>query len=249
MSPRMTIAAMLAELRTFADPETPPAKGAFGAAPEPKSTRTGHGRDPRPWTPREQAAIDGWLKDNVRNGRLLEPPKGRAFRPFLMIRALKGDNGARPLAAGVRPTMTPDVWTSMGAPQPGATFAWSPSKLITTDAPVGLHAHVWNLGLAPCIGARVEFWQADHQPTSTPQKLIAVTYVDLPGRYSTSCHTIVTCPVAYQPDAATVASAQGLISIVVRVSAFNDRPQSGVWDPSVERHVARAVCKAEPSNF
>lgn len=244
LDPKIIEALELRELNTFSDPETPPTTGVFGAVPGSSADMTGHGpAKGSPWSPDEQRLIGEWKKTHIVNGKINDDRLTKhRFHPYLLVRSMPGDSGQRPLGAGTNVSMSCDIWTIPGTPDTIAQPAWSQSSLAYTDAPVTLCTHVWNLGLAPIVGARVEFWEAARGANSNtpPTRLIGVTRVDLPGRYSRSCHRIVKCPQAYQ------AAPQSSPVIYVRVRSFADAAPDGMWDPAQDRHIAHRILKAEP---
>ena len=242
-------AARILALLTSSDPETPPTQGPFGVAPDPKSTGTGHGKQHPPWTAADQKQIDTWKALNLgSDGRIKQPSEtSKPFHAQMLIRSFAGDLGARPSATTSYQSV--DIWTvsQKTPPVPVATPVWSPAALVYTNGFTTLYAHVWNLGLAPVIGARVEFWEAAHQATGfpAPTKFIGIARVDLANRHSKRCQAIVACPVTYQPSPQFCAPAGALLEIVVRVSGFGDPAPENVWDPTQTRHIARKIMKCE----
>lgn len=159
------------------------------------------------------------------------------FTPALLIRAVPGDRGVRPLSAPF--WESPDIWTALGAPDSTPAVPASPGGAPVAGQPNTLYAHVWNLGLAPVLNAVVEFFVFDPSlsfATQTPLFHAQAT-VDLSGRSAPqACHRLVKCPVPWVP---TIVNG-GHECILVRVSAMGDAPDPAhVWDAWADRRVAQ----------
>jgi len=195
---------------------------------------------------------------------------GVPFTPQVLARSFAGDTGARPWA-GPNPGPlfrdSPDVWLRAGPPSqnqdlpplpgsedpPGERHPW-PRRVYVAEAGAvhTVYAHVWNLGLAPAGGARVDFaWASDandvfalpvandpHPPKPAGRfEVFGVEFVDLMPRGSAGCHRLVKCgrpwvaPMSDRPSA-----------LVVRVSAIGDPVgEDHAWAPLANRHVAAHV--------
>jgi hypothetical protein len=177
-----------------------------------------------------------------------------AFWPYLVVRSSVGDNGTRPLNVAP-PWRSPDVWLWAGHPStapelPPAPLP-SPGPLAWPNLPYfaaegqdhTVYAHVWNLGRAPVGQAAVEFFRSSAS-LGTGTERIGVVRVDLPPRSSRQCHRLVKCPIPWRPalplahqGPPTSAQAWFTVSLVVRVSSFDDPPAES-WDPAADRHLA-----------
>jgi hypothetical protein len=188
-------------------------------------------------TESERARIEAFkkllpqLKDEGQRG-------GRAqrFYPYLLVRSLVGDRGDRPI--NVPFWESPDIWTAPGAPAASPAIPANPGGVVTAGEPNTVYAHVWNLGRAPIMGVKVEYYWFN--PTlginAAHANLIGVARVDLGPRNSTGCHRLVKCPKAWVP----VVENNGHECLVVRVSAIGDNiSATHPWDAWADRHVAQ----------
>jgi hypothetical protein len=193
-----------------------------------------------------------------------QPGRAQSFYPYLLIRTAVGDNGARPLDRNtLPPNLSPDIWIREGNPARNANPVVPPQ----TEAPQitnigsysiapnahgfggGIHsrtsytilAHVWNLGLAPIVGVKVEFyyaptWAYDDLPRTA--RLLAIARCDLASRMSANhSHKMVECPqplIAAKVNSSVEPEPQ---TLVVRISSIGDSP-SAPWQPWSDRHVA-----------
>ncbi|MDQ3610801.1 MAG: hypothetical protein M4D85_04175, partial [Actinomycetota bacterium] len=159
------------------------------------------------------------------------------FKPALLIRALPGDRGVRPLSSPF--WESPDIWSALGAPDGTPAVPATPGGAPVAGQPNTLYAHVWNLGLAPVLNAVVEFFVFDPSLSFGTQAPLfsATATVDLSGRSAPqTCHRLVKCPVPWVP---TIVNG-GHECIVVRVSAMGDAPAPAhVWDAWADRRVAQ----------
>jgi hypothetical protein len=158
--------------------------------------------------------------------------RGRAqsFYPYLLVRSLASDQGDRPLTIPDIQVESPDIWTAVG--DPSATPAIPPDggRQAALFQPNTIYAHVWNLGRAPIIGVKVEYywWEAGKD-----KRLIGIARVDLGPRSSSGCHQLVKCLTAFVPN-----TDNG--TLWVRVSAVGDNVSSlHPWEPHEDRHVTK----------
>ena len=164
------------------------------------------------------------------------------FTPFLLVRAFPGDRGIRPIASPWPPLhwVSPDIWVFEGEPDSATAPIDHGLNMVIRSATHTLYAHVWNLGLAPIAGVRVEWrWRASPlTPLETGEgTTIGVARVDLGPRGYPGCHKLVKCP---SPFRAPPGGWQ--IDLSVSVCAFGDTfDQTLLWDPGKERHVARRI--------
>jgi hypothetical protein len=159
------------------------------------------------------------------------------FEPALLVRAIAGDRGARPLSVPF--WESPDIWTAVGAPADTPVVPATPGGQAVAGVPNTLYAHVWNLGLAPVVGATVEFFVFDPSLTFATQTPLfqATTYVDLAGRTSPGqCHRLVKCPVPWIP----IVVNDGHECLLVRVTAMGDAPDPAHrWDAWADRRIGQ----------
>jgi hypothetical protein len=163
-------------------------------------------------------------------------PRADRFLPYLVIRAVLNDNGTRPI--NVPFWESPDIWTFSSDPSIAPDLPASVGGTVQAGQPTTLYAHVWNLGLAPVVGAKVEFYWFD--PTfafsTANAHLIGMTSIDLPPRSSLQCHKLVKCRTAWVP---TVVNG-GHECLIARVSAIGDPiGPANEWDAWGNRHVAQ----------
>lgn len=178
----------------------------------------------------------------------------RRFYPYLMIRSFLGDDGTRPLDNSLnRPLFSPDILAYPGessqapdVPLEGLTMlhAMSPETILASGAAYTLYAHVWNLGRAPIIGAKVEFYQYapihnTHLIDPTLGLFVGAVRVDLPPiECSTACHKLVKCPVTLGISPIAFTTGEFLTMKAVRVSGIGDPIGANSLDPTKNRHVA-----------
>lgn len=209
------------------------------------------GQPPPPWSAQ---AIDAKL------------PAGRAqrFYPFLLVRTKPGDKGDRPLGASEPPSASPDIWVVPGRPETLPPLPSVSSKpfpdfhvpdSLQAGQPYTVYAHVWNLGLAPIVGATVEFfyradWKyLDKAPTSgSVNRKLGMCAVDLAPRMSPECHQLVKCPapLVCKPPKRVPKGETEVHLLYVRVSCIGD-PASSNWHLLQERHLACHFLRLAPA--
>jgi hypothetical protein len=162
--------------------------------PTPPDPLAGLANDPNADGPFQQAANQITTAAAAGAPPVLGPRKNE-YLPFLVVRAFPGDRGSRPIA-GVT-WESPDIFV---APNLDASAAPPlPTTLggvAAAGAPNTLWAHIWNVGRAPVVNARVEFYwyEPTIAPDATSAHLIGAAHVDLGDRFSGRAHTIVKCP-------------------------------------------------------
>ena len=167
-----------------------------------------------------------------------EGKRGRAqrFYPYILIRSVVGDRGDRPI--NVPFWESPDIWTAPGDPSVTPAIPPDHGGVLTAGLPRTIYAHVWNLGRAPIVGVKVEFYWFNPSLAidGAHANLIGMTRVDLGPRSSTGCHRLVKCPSAWVPQIVN----DGHECLVVRASAVGDNiSASHPWDAWADRHVAQ----------
>ena len=162
------------------------------------------------------------------------PPRKDSLLPYLVIRAVPGDRGGRPLSSGTIWWESPDIFV---LPNQAAATAPdlppNPNGQLTYDgSPNTIYAHIWNLGRGPVVNARVEFyWRSSFD--LSPPTFIGLTHVTLGARSSPSCHAVVHCPVDF------VIGPNGVALIVRVFCPFLDPLSTSELDASTNRHVAQ----------
>lgn len=209
----------------------------------------------------EQQRIEAarkWFNENLTalQNRMKAPPKSEdpplrldLFLPYLLVRSAPGDRGGRPGNWPV--SQSPDIWVAAGEPADAKPVPEQPLSQCRIDRPHTVYAHVWNLGRAPIVGARVEFYfTAPYPPNGPPGTVPAgVATVDLPPRSSPGCHVLVKCPQVFRPVPGRVREPGLGLPLVfpprweltVCVSAIGDPIGQNRWNPPSNRHVARRV--------
>jgi hypothetical protein len=165
-----------------------------------------------------------------------ERPRRDQFYPYLLVRSVVGDRGDRPLG-GVF-WESPDIWTAPGDPSTTPAVPASPGGTLTAGTPNTIYAHVWNLGRAPVIGAKVEFYWFNPSLAidGANANLIGYARVDLQPRNLPGCHALVKCNRAWTPAFVN----NGHECLIVRVSGIGDPLNSAAsWDPRSDRHVGQ----------
>jgi hypothetical protein len=174
-------------------------------------------------------ALPGLMAEEERRDR------ADRFLPYLLIRTALGDGGDRPI--NVPFWESPDIWTALG--DPANTPAIPPDHGGTVQAghPATLYAHVWNLGLAPLAGVRVEFYWIDPSVGvgGNLSHLIGMARCELAGRGMQGSHKLVKCPTAWVPAIVN----GGHECLFARVSGIGDPIGNNDWDPNKNRHVGQ----------
>jgi hypothetical protein len=104
--------------------------------------------------------------------------------------------------------------------------------------PNTLWARVWNLGLAPAVNVRVEFYWCNPSLgiNSVNAHFIGAAYVDLGNRVSTNASQIVKCPQTWIPSFEN----DGHECLVVRVfEPLLDPVSNSVWEVTKDRHTGQ----------
>jgi hypothetical protein len=170
---------------------------------------------------------------------LLEKLKkhGRAdqFAPYLLIRSVLGDRGDRPI--NVTFWESPDIWTAPGDPTSSPEIPTSHGGTLVVGQPNTVYAHVWNLGLAPLLGVRVEFFWFNPSLAidGAHARLIGTAVCELSGRALPGSHKLVKCPKPWIP----VMENGGHECLIARVSGIGDPIGANEWAPWANRHVAQ----------
>lgn len=170
--------------------------------------------------------------------KVTRPPRAQQFLPYLLVRSMAPDNGTRPIVGST--ISSPDIWIAQGDPSstPEIPPDQGPDSVLGRRVPgYTIYAHVWNLGRAPIVGVKVEFYLNEGYgdlapPVPAKGGPFGVVRIDLPPRSSLACHKLVKCPQVWTPDPI------GLHYLIVRVSAIGDSMGNNPWDPSANRHVA-----------
>jgi hypothetical protein len=163
--------------------------------------------------------------------------------PFLLIRSINGDYGARP--AQLASSSSPDVLATFGrAADPigrvktrdeAIEFTTHPTPyyggVLIASQTADVWIHVWNLGRAPAWGVRVRAWVID----SNGRHYIGGTSLDLPDRLDSNCHVIVKVASWTPVLPANVDETQ--VTVRATADSISDvaKPNAG---PSADRHTA-----------
>jgi hypothetical protein len=169
------------------------------------------------------------LKKQVARGR------AKNFYPYLLVRSVLGDRGDRPINT---PTWeSPDIWTAQGDPATAPDIPPNHGGTVIAGQPNTLYAHVWNLGFAPLVGVRVEFYWFNPSLNidGAHAHSIGVARCELSSRGMAGSHKLVKCPIAWIP----VIENGGHECLFVRVSGVGDPIGNHEWQASQNRHVAQ----------
>lgn len=161
--------------------------------------------------------------------------RSRSFYPYLLVRSVLGDRGDRSI--NVPFWESPDIWTAPGAPGSSPAVPANHGGTVVAGQPNTVYAHVWNLGLAPLAGIRVEFYWFNPSLSidGTHAHLIGMARCELAGRGLPGSHALVKCPTAWVP----VLENGGHECLVVRVTGVGDPLGANEWQPWLNRHVAQ----------
>jgi hypothetical protein len=165
-----------------------------------------------------------------------EKGRSESFYPYLLIRTEVGDRGNRPLSSVF--WESPDIWTASGDPGSTPAVPANPGGTLTAGSPNTIYAHVWNLGRAPILGVKVEFYWFNPSLAidGANANLIGFARVDLQARNLPGCHVLVKCTSPWTPSFVN----GGHECLIVRASAIGDPLNSpDSWDPRSDRHVGQ----------
>jgi hypothetical protein len=207
-----------------------------------------------PWF---RGQVQGILRDGPTFG-----PRKDEFLPFLFIRSNGGDNGARPFN-GVF-WESPDIYVvpnqdASSAPSQPATVG----GVARANVPNTLYAHVWNLGKAPALRVRVEFYWFNPSLgiSRADANFIGAAWVDLGNRFNNAtewrevngpdgrylshgCHAIVKCPESWVPAFVN----NGHECLVVRVhDPIMDSVPPDQFSAAADRHCGQRNIAVVPS--
>jgi hypothetical protein len=217
----------------------------IGAHPDP-----GPGPDGDPgWQPDEgfigavRKTFHGLLGDKRRYIR------NDTFWPYLVIRAMPGDKGARALWPPTATWESPDLLL-MPADVHGP---FDRSQLVAQ--PVAgrsyrVFVHVWNLGRHPAIGVRVRAWWVQpgffNPATSTqfPPTMIGGAWVNLGDRTQPTCHQIVEIGTPWT----VVQDNDAHECLLAAADCFGDT-WSGSLDANGDRHVGQRNLTIASASF
>ncbi len=198
---------------------------------DPKSVR----HDPKP---QEPATDPGKMKE-VRafiDRRLKQKRRVRQDElwPYLLIRAVPGDHGVRPLAVPF--WESPDIIVVPGivSAYDGVSATLSPQ----VGVPHTIFVHVWNLGRLPAVGVKLRvYWvnpSLDLNDPAHPPNLIGSMYFDLEDRQNPDCHKLLRLPAPWTP----VMENNGHECLLAKVDCFADGAGPG-FDARANRHVGQ----------
>ena len=197
--------------------------------PQPDPGVDDHGLDGRPINPKEPAP--------QRGPRHWPGPRKDAENPFLFLRAVQGDTGARPVAGvfwespdifllgGVKPSVAPEVPSALG-------------ETAVAGADNTVYAHVWNLGREATRELVVEFWWCNPALgiDAGSAQLIGRERGWLGNRYSGRSHAVVKCQSSWR---ATFANGGHECLVVRAYDLAKDRLHGPEWDARQNRQVAQ----------
>lgn len=169
--------------------------------------------------------------------RRQEKGGGRAknFYPYLLVRSVLGDRGDRPINTPF--WESPDIWTAAGDPSTSPDVPATHGGVVVAGTPNTLYAHVWNLGFAPLVGIRIEFYWCNPSLgiDGAHAQLVGAARCELSGRGMASSHKLIKCPAAWVP----IMENGGHECLVIRVSGVGDPIGNNGWQPWLNRHVAQ----------
>lgn len=215
--------------------------------------------------PTGSAGETQWVRGRIDEIRRKGPtfgPRKNEFLPYLLVRTASGDRGGRPFNGifwespdiFVSPNQDSDTAPPMPAGAGGVAQAGAPNTL---------YAHVWNLGRAPALRVRVEFWWFNPSLglSRSAANLLGAAYCDLGDRWthldewteieqpygrwlSRGCHAIVRCPETWVP----VYQNNGHECLVVRAfEPLLDALAPDQFQASVDRHVGQRNIAVVPA--
>lgn len=190
--------------------------------------------DPDPnWQPSKSSEkLDAQYGEHIRERR------GRLLWPHLVIRAMPGDTGDRPLWPPVPCWTSPDIWIF---PEDSHVDLSHGVVSPTAGKRYRLGVHVWNLGRFPAYGILVRAWWVlpGFSPNATDPKYrphyIGGTFTNLGDRDSTQSHQIVLLPDVWVPSDI----ADGHQCLFACAESFADPRANDVFAANDDRHVAQ----------
>jgi len=165
-----------------------------------------------------------------------ERPRTQTLFPYLYVRAVPGDQGARPL-------YPPEFWESCDihlVPVGSGPFDFADSVLQpVAGQSYRVFVHVWNLGRLAAYGARLKAWWIEpgfftsHDPQYNPH-FIGGAYFDLGDRDSSESHRLVEVSKPWT----VVMNHEAHECLMVAVECATD-PWDGKLNANTHRHVAQ----------
>jgi hypothetical protein len=183
--------------------------------------------------------------------------------PYLLVRTASDDRGGRPYNGIFWESpdifVSPNQETETAPPMPAGA-----GGVAQAGGPNTLYAHVWNLGRAPALRVRVEFWWFNPSLglSRSAANLVGAAYCDLGDRWthldqwteidqpygrwlSRGCHAIVRCPETWVP----VYQNNGHECLVVRAfEPLLDAVSPDQFQASADRHVGQRNIAVVPSS-
>ena len=188
--------------------------------------------DPAYRPPDLGARIDKLLHDDAK------PHRTQTLFPYLFIRAVPGDHGARPLWEPIVCWESCDIHLM---PAGAGPFDFTQTVLQPVAGETyRVFVHVWNLGRMAAYGARLRAWWVEpgfFRGTPGPQyqpQYIGGTWLDLGDRDSGEAHRVVEIPTPWT----VVMNNEAHECLLAAVECASD-PWDGVLDANGHRHVAQ----------
>jgi hypothetical protein len=210
----------------------------------PKDDATQRGETPESHKPREtklppvdpkrraevEAHVRQWMDEKGRT-------RQNGLWPYLLIRAMLGDHGVRPVPWPPTPFWeSPDIFVVPG--DVPSLAGQMPTLNPRAGVPHSVFVHVWNIGTLTSLGTKLSVFWAN--PTFSfddpvhPPHPIGVTFVDLPDRLDAHCHKVVKIPQLWTP----VEENDGHECLLARLHGFMDGAGPG-FDARVNRHIGQ----------
>jgi hypothetical protein len=156
--------------------------------------------------------------------------------PYLLIRAILGDHGIRPIPSPTPFWESPDIYVVEG--DVPSLAGHTPTLNPRAGVPHTVFVHVWNIGKLISLGTKLSVFWAN--PTFSfddpihPPHPIGVKFVDLPDRLDPLCHKVVRIPQLWTP----VVENQGHECLLATLSGFMDGAGAG-FDARQNRHIGQ----------
>ncbi|HEY0378147.1 MAG TPA: hypothetical protein VGC87_14610 [Pyrinomonadaceae bacterium] len=198
---------------------------------DPKSVR----HDPKPHEPARDPAkvkeVRAFIDRRLKQKRRVRQD---GLWPYLLIRAVPGDHGVRPLSVPF--WESPDIIIVPGvvSAYDGVSATLSPQ----VGVPHTIFVHVWNLGRLLAVGVKLRvYWvnpSLSLDDPAHPPNLIGSMYFDLPDRQNPDCHKLLRLPATWTP----VMENGGHECLLAKVTCFADGAEPGL-DARADRHVGQ----------
>lgn len=163
------------------------------------------------------------------------PPRQDGMWPYLLIRAVPGDHGARPKTPGI----SPDILVAEGFPASPST---SPPSFCHPDSTWTIFVRVWNLGRLAAFAVALRLysaWSNNLGHSYQNFQLIGGIYLNLADRTQRNCEQLVQFSDPWVPrqNAASTAQSWALVAVASATTDMIGHLPPTLADLSQDRRV------------